>query len=67
MQTYTLTAHIEGTGTSRFTFAETSDSAAMFTAIAEILDRAMSDVIWAKGAIELRDEAGSLVQSMDAK
>lgn len=67
MKRYTLTASLAGTGTSRFTFTEDSDMSAMFEAIGVILDRAMDDVIWAKGAIALRNAEGALVQAMEAK
>ena len=65
--TYTLTAKLEGTGTSRFTFDEDSDTRAMFEAIGVILDRAMTNTIWAKGSIELRNANNEIIQTMEAK
>ena len=67
MNTYKLTASLEGTGTSRFTFEEDNDTRAMFEAIGVILDRAMTDTIWAKGAIELRNANNEIIHAMEAK
>lgn len=67
MNAYTLTARLKGTGTSRFTFTEDSDEGAMLESVLVILDRAMDDVIWAKGSIELRNANGNLVQAMEEK
>lgn len=65
--TYTLTAKLEGTGTSRFTFDEENDTRATFEAIGVILDRAMNNTIWAKGSIELRNPKGEVIHTMGAK
>ena len=64
---YTLTAKLEGTGTSRVTFYEDNDTRATSAAIGIILDRAMNNTIWAKGSIELRNANGEIVQTMEAK
>lgn len=67
MTTYTLKATLKNTGKSLYTFTASNDTEATFEAIREILDRAMSSVIWAKGAIELRDGNGNLVREMSEK
>ena len=67
MREYVLTATLDGTGTSRFRLIEDTDSAAMLDAIDVIMEKAMKDVIWAKGRIEMRDSTGRLINVMEAK
>lgn len=65
--TYTLTAELDGK--IEATPIEAPDNtSAMFEAIFKILNRAHENPkgAWAKGEIKLTDEAGNLVQSMEA-
>jgi hypothetical protein len=66
MNQYTLIAVLEDM-TRVIVYRAMSDSDAMLKAIDKIMDKAMSNPIWAKGKITLKDNVGSVVAEMGAK
>lgn len=68
MQTYTLTAELNG-DTRTVKIEAFDDTSATIEAITVIMDTAYEDKEgpWAKGAIELIDPQGEILHSMEAK
>ena len=65
---YTLTAELNGK-IEATPIDAVDDVDAMFSAISKIMNRAAENPLgaWAKGRIELTDENGELINSMDPK
>jgi hypothetical protein len=66
MKQYTLIARLEDM-TRVIVYRAMDDSDAMLKAIDKIMDKAMSNPIWAKGYIALKDNVGDVVAEMGAK
>jgi hypothetical protein len=66
MKTYTLQASTR-TAVQAVPIEAEDDISAMLQAIDQILGRAVTSQVWARGYITLTDPAGEVVQSMDAK
>lgn len=63
---YTLTARL-GTATRQIRFEAGNDNEATLDASFKILDLAYRNPIWAKGAIQLHNPEGVLLNEMEAK
>jgi len=66
MNTYTLQATTSTTAQAVPIEAE-DDTSATLQAIDQILGRAKTSPVWARGLITLTDPAGNVLQTMDAK
>lgn len=66
MYTYTLQASTSTTVQAVPIEAE-DDTSATLQAIDQILGRAITSPVWARGSITLTDPAGNVLQTMDAK
>lgn len=64
---YTLRATLVGTGAARWRFDADSDTQAIIEASFEVMERAVDDVIWSKGRVELSNDKGEVIQVMEAK
>jgi hypothetical protein len=69
MNTYTLSAALQGKRIRRHIITAHDDASAMMEAIPYIMDKAYNDKLgpWALGFIALRDESNITVNSMEAK
>jgi hypothetical protein len=69
MNTYTLSAALQGKRIRRYIISAHDDASAMMQAIPYIMDKAHKDQLgpWAKGFIALRNASGITIETMEAK